>query len=140
MPRTLSRRGLLKRGAAAAAATTGLGATGAEAPAYRRVTPGFGQAPAVITGRRFKAWVTRGGGPGRTTFQELMLRPITGRQIVVRTEATNLCYSNVNFVLGLQPPAAGRAGGAGPGPGAGGPPRAIIQGHGGVGIVDAVGP
>ena len=131
MPRTLSRRGLLKRGAAAAAASTGL-AAGA--------TPGFGQAPAVITARRFKGWVTRGGGPGRTTLQELTLRPITGRQIVVRTEATNLCYSNVNFVLALQPPAAGRAGGPGPGPGPGGPPRAIIQGHGGVGIVDAVGP
>lgn len=132
MPRTLSRRGLLKRGAAAAAAGTGLGAT--------RATPGVGQAPAVVTARRFKAWVTRGGGPGRTTLQALTLRPITGRQIVVRTEATNLCYSNVNFVLALQPPAAGRAGGAAPGPGAGGPARAIIQGHGGVGIVDAVGP
>ena len=113
MPRTLSRRGLLKRGAAAAA-STGLAAG---------VTPGFGQAPAVVTARRFKGWVTRGAGPGRTTLQELTLRPISGRQVVVRTEATNLCYSNVGAVLGTAashrtatsavgagaPPPAGRA-------------------------------
>jgi S-(hydroxymethyl)glutathione dehydrogenase / alcohol dehydrogenase len=124
MNRTFSRRGLLKRGAAAAAAGAGLST---------QVAPLVGQAPTVVTARRFRAWVTRGGGPGRTTLQELTLRAISGRQIVVRTEATNLCYSNVNFVLALQPP------GAGPG-GGGGPARAIIQGHGGVGIVEAVGP
>jgi S-(hydroxymethyl)glutathione dehydrogenase/alcohol dehydrogenase len=132
MTRTLSRRGLLKRGAAAAAAGAGLGT---------QVTPLLGQAPTVVTARRFRGWVTRGGGPGRTTLQELTLRPISGRQIVVRTEATNLCYSNVNFVLALQPPAAGRAGGPGAPPaGPVAPPRAIIQGHGGVGIVEAIGP
>src|SRR5580704_8570137 len=79
--------------------------------------------------RRFRGWVSRGAGPGRTTLQDLTLRPIAGRQVVVRTEATNLCYSNAPFVLGL------------PGPG-GGPLQqmALIQGHGGVGIVEAVGP
>src|SRR5579863_9623222 len=79
--------------------------------------------------RRFRGWVSRGSGPGRTTLQELTLRPIAGRQVVVRTEATNLCYSNAPFVLGL------------PGPG-GGPLQqmALIQGHGGVGVVEAVGP
>lgn len=35
--------------------------------------------------------------------QDLTLRPIGGRQVVVRTEATNLCYSNVGAVLGIQP-------------------------------------
>jgi S-(hydroxymethyl)glutathione dehydrogenase/alcohol dehydrogenase len=152
--RTLSRRGLLKRGAAAAAASgAALAAPGASL---------FAQAPAVVTARRFRGWVTRGGGTNRTTLQELTLRPVTGRQVVVRTEATNLCYSNVGAVLGLQPnivppagaPAGGppagapagappgRAGGAGRGR-AGGPPgggRALIQGHGGVGVVEAVGP
>ncbi|HEX5229434.1 MAG TPA: zinc-binding dehydrogenase [Bryobacteraceae bacterium] len=97
-------------------------------------------------GRKFRGWVSRGTGPGRTTLQELTLRPISGRQIVVRTEATNLCYSNSSDVLGLPQP------GAPPPPPAGSPPRAVppafaallnmalIQGHGGVGIVEAVGP
>src|SRR4051812_8715829 len=92
MKRTLSRRRLLTRGAAAAAAGAGLAG---------QATPLLGQAPTVVTARRFKGWVTRGNGPGRTTLQVLTLRPIGGRQIVVRTEATNLCYSNVNFVLAL---------------------------------------
>jgi len=141
----VSRRGLLKS-TALAAIVAGSGSL-------------MGQAPAVITARRFRGWVTRGGGTNRTTLQELTLRPVSGRQIVVRAEATNLCYSNVGAVLGLQanaaPPAAGARGQAtaptapqgpaagtvpaaprGGGPGGG---RALIQGHGGVGIVEAVG-
>ena len=155
----LSRRGLIRKGAVAAAG--GVALSGHAAPL-------FSQAPTVVTARRFRGWVTRGGGTNRTTLQELTLRAVTGRQLVVRTEATNLCYSNVGAVLGLQPAfaapggaagaPAGRAGGGGPAPGAGvpagapagaqgragGPPpgggRALIQGHGGVGIVEAVGP
>jgi len=173
--RRISRRRLLQQGAAAAAGSAAIASQG---------TAAFGQAPAVVTARRFRGWVTRGGGAGRTTLQELTLRPISGRQIVVRTEATNLCYSNVSAVLSVPPPApppgaAGGPGGGAAGPGtppagpgaaaggragappagaraggppAGGPPpgggrgafggapRAIIQGHGGVGIVEAVGP
>jgi S-(hydroxymethyl)glutathione dehydrogenase/alcohol dehydrogenase len=138
-----SRRHLLKKSAAAAAAGTAALAAQGASPSV--------QAPAVVTARRFRGWVTRGGGPDRTTLQELTLRPISGRQIVVRTEATNLCYSNVPFVLSLQAPAAaaGRAGGppGGPPPGGaaaagrgGAVPRGTIQGHGGVGVVEAVGP
>jgi S-(hydroxymethyl)glutathione dehydrogenase/alcohol dehydrogenase len=59
----------------------------------------------------------------------LTLRPISGRQVVVRTEATNLCYSNTGAVLGLGPTFGGRLS-----------TMALIQGHGGVGIVEAVGP
>jgi len=89
----------------------------------------LGQSAAVVTGRKFRAWVSRGTGSGRTTLQELTLRPISGRQIVVRTEATNLCYSNTTTVLGL------------PGMFAGPMSRmAIVDGHGGVGVVEAVGP
>src|SRR5688500_19221986 len=81
---------------------------------------------AVVTGRRFKGWVSRGTGPARTTLEELTLRPISGRQVLVRTEATNLCYSNTGAVLGL-------------GPGGGGFGRlgemALVQGHGGDGVV-----
>ena len=128
----ISRRGLLKKTAAAAAGGA-LVTTGAPRLA--------GQAPAVVTARRFRGWVSRGTGRGRTTLQEMTLRPIAGRQVVVRTEATNLCYSNVGAVLGVQPAAPA-------------PPStlaapsgrrqmndmAILQGHGGVGVVEAVGP
>jgi S-(hydroxymethyl)glutathione dehydrogenase/alcohol dehydrogenase len=116
--RALTRRGLLKKaaavgGAAVAAQTGGLA----------------GQSRPATTTRKFRAWVSRGTGTGRTTLQELTLRPIGGRQIVVRTEATNLCYSNTTTVLGL------------PGMFAGPMARlAIIDGHGGVGVVEAVGP
>jgi len=113
-----SRRRLLKTGLAAA----GAAAIGVSAQAQ---SPG----PAVVTARRFRGWISRGTGRGRTTLQDLTLRPITGRQVLVRTEATNLCYSNTGAVLGLGPNFGGRLG-----------TMALIQGHGGVGIVEAVGP
>jgi S-(hydroxymethyl)glutathione dehydrogenase/alcohol dehydrogenase len=72
------------------------------------------------------------------------LRPISGRQVLVRTEATNLCYSNVPTVLGLTSPTAPAAPAA---TALAAPPgarrmadMAVIQGHGGVGVVEAVGP
>jgi S-(hydroxymethyl)glutathione dehydrogenase/alcohol dehydrogenase len=141
----LTRRGLLKKSAAVGGAA--LAATVGAVPETL-----LAQGPAVVTARRFRGWVSRGAGPGRTTLQDLTLRPIAGRQVVVRTEATNLCYSNVGPVLGVQPaiaappgggaPAGGRQGGppAGPPPGPPGGGRALIQGHGGVGIVEAIGP
>jgi S-(hydroxymethyl)glutathione dehydrogenase/alcohol dehydrogenase len=128
----LSRRKLLTSGAAAGGAALFGGATPAPA-----------QAPTVVTRRRFKAWISRGNGPGRTTLHDVTLRPIAGRQVVVRTEATNLCYSNVPAVLGLQP---APPPGATPSPLAIGSGKrqmnqmAVIQGHGGIGIVEAVGP
>ena len=142
---TLSRRRLLKRGAVAAAGGAAMATHGAALFAQS-------SAPSVSTRRRFRGWVSRGTGPKRTTLQELTLRPIGGRQVVVRTEATNLCYSNTGVVLGLPqnfgpPPAAPAAAGR---PAAPPPPvpdafrrmneMALIQGHGGVGIVEAVGP
>lgn len=136
--RTISRRRLLRDSAAAAAGGAAL---------LAQVGDAQGQAPGVVTARRFKAWISRGEGPGRTTLQEAVLRPITGRQVLVRTEATNLCYTLVPAVLGLAPlPAAAPQ--AAPVPGALAPPpsrrrtndMALIQGHGGVGIVEAVGP
>ncbi len=131
----LSRRGVLTGGVALAAQTGAL--LGQTKPA---------QPKPAAPGRKFRGWVSRGTGQGRTTLQELTLRPIGGRQVVVRTEATNLCYSNSSDVLGLPMP------GAPPPPPAGAPQRpvppgflamsrmALIQGHGGVGIVEAVGP
>jgi S-(hydroxymethyl)glutathione dehydrogenase/alcohol dehydrogenase len=128
----ITRRGLLKKGAAAAAAGLLSAPTATQA-----------QAPAVVSGRRFRAWISRGGGAGRTTLHEVTLRPIGGRQVVVRTEATNLCYSNAGAVLGLQP----NAGAAAPVSALAAPQgarrindMAVIQGHGGIGIVEAIGP
>ncbi len=143
-----SRRGLLKLGIAAAG---GAALTPADA------VLGQSASAAVVTARRFRGWISRGAGEGRTTLQELTLRPIAGRQVVVRTEATNLCYSNVGAVLGLRPnigpapaptpaPAAGAPRPSAPAaaPAGGGFGRlnqmALIQGHGGVGVVEAVGP
>ena len=131
-PTRFSRRRLLKKGAAAGGAAF-----------IASAVPASAQAPAVVTRRRFKAWISRGTSAGRTTLHDVVLRPISGRQVVVRTEATNLCYSNVPAVLGFQqaPPP-----GAAPSPLAVGSgvrqitQMAIIQGHGGIGIVEAVGP
>ncbi len=104
-------------------------------------------APGIATARRFRGWISRGSGPGRTTLQDLTLRPISGRQVVVRTEATNLCYSNVGVVLGIQPVLAAPPAATPPNPPPAPPPgtrrlsdMALIQGHGGVGVVEAVGP
>src|SRR4029450_935731 len=130
MTRSLSRRRLFKKGAAAAASAALVSQTGT----------GFGQAPAVVTGRTFRAWISRGNGRGRTTLQDVRLRPISGRQVVVRTEACNLCYSNVGAVLGIQP-APATTGAATPASagltGANTNDLALIQGHGGVGVVEA---
>ena len=118
---TISRRRLLRKAAAVGGAALVVPA-GTLSGQQRSGPPG----PAA---RTFRAWVSRGTGAGRTTLQELTLRPIGGRQVVVRTEATNLCYSNTTTVLGL------------PGMFAGPLTRmAIIDGHGGVGVVEAVGP
>src|SRR5579883_250149 len=129
----LTRRGLLKKGATAAVGLLAASPVAGQAP----------QGPAVVTRRKFKAWISRGDGAGRTTLQEVTLRPISGRQVLVRTEATNLCYSNVGAVLGVQPATA-----TPPPPSPLAPPgggrrmndMAVIQGHGGIGVVEAVGP
>jgi S-(hydroxymethyl)glutathione dehydrogenase/alcohol dehydrogenase len=140
MPRRgISRRGLLKKGSAAVAAAAALPSRSAAAQS----------GPAVITNRTFRAWISRGAGRGRTTLHDVRLRPISGRQVVVRTEACNLCYSNVGAVLGIQPapaasaaaPAAATTNQAAVGlAGVSANSMALIQGHGGVGIVEAVGP
>jgi S-(hydroxymethyl)glutathione dehydrogenase/alcohol dehydrogenase len=105
------------------------------------------QSKSAAPGRKFRGWISRGTGPGRTTLQELTMRPISGRQVVVRTEATNLCYSNATDVLGLPPPGSGTAPDGKPAAPRPIPPAfqelsrmGLIQGHGGVGVVEAVGP
>lgn len=116
----ISRRRLLRNAAAVGGAALAAPSAGAQGQSA--------QSANVQTRRRFRAWVSRGTGSGRTRLEELTLRPIGGRQIVVRTEGTNLCYSNTSTVLGL------------PGMFSFTPNLAIIDGHGGVGVVEAVGP
>jgi S-(hydroxymethyl)glutathione dehydrogenase/alcohol dehydrogenase len=116
----ISRRRLLKNAAAVGGAALATPSANAQGQSARSAN--------VQTRRRFRAWVSRGTGSGRTKLEELTLRPIGGRQILVRTEATNLCYSNTSTVLGL------------PGMVSFTPNLAIIDGHGGVGVVEAVGP
>ena len=139
----ISRRGLLKKGSVAAAAVA-LVPHSASAQA-QPVSPERQRegGPSVITNRTFRAWISRGTGRGRTTLQDVRLRPISGRQVVVRTEACNLCYSNVGAVLGIQAaaPAAATTNQAAVGlAGVNANAMALMQGHGGVGVVEAVGP
>jgi S-(hydroxymethyl)glutathione dehydrogenase/alcohol dehydrogenase len=83
-----------------------------------------GQAPAQLTnnqtGRKFKAFVRFGEGAEVT---DLTLLPIQDREVVVRTEATAVCYTITGGVL--RP---------------GNRPRATIPNHSGMGVVEAVGP
>jgi S-(hydroxymethyl)glutathione dehydrogenase/alcohol dehydrogenase len=142
-PATLSRRGLLANGLAAAAG--GIAALTAAA-AQADTSPAPAPAPAPARGRRgaparkFRAWISRGEGAGRTTLQEVTLLPIKGRQVVVRTEATNLCYFVASAVLGVRAPLPADAPAAMRAMRAKVDGMAMIQGHGGIGVVEAVGP
>lgn len=85
------------------------------------------QTPAVLTGtqagRRIRAFVKldRVEIP---SVQTVRLRALGSRMVAVRTEAAQTCYSSVGQVLV---------------PSATAPPRITVVGHGGVGIVEAVG-
>lgn len=133
--RKLERRDLLKRGAAAVAGGAALVA-GAPLSAQQPAAAS-GRGP-NLAGRRFRAMVSTGFGPNTTRLQELTLLPISGRQVVVQTEASQCCYTMCARVLGTQDPPDPL------GPQAGvivnDPNEPQIQGHGGVGRVIAVGP
>lgn len=82
-----------------------------------------GQAPAQITntqtGRKFKAFLRAGTG---TTVEQLTLLPIQAREVVIRTEASAVCYTITGGVL--------RNNNA---------PRPQIPNHSGMGVVEAIG-
>ncbi|MBZ5577477.1 MAG: alcohol dehydrogenase catalytic domain-containing protein [Acidobacteriia bacterium] len=107
----ISRRKMLTRGAAAAAGGMAL------AP---QVT---GQAPAQLTGtnagRRFKAFVRHGTG---ASVEELRLHAIQPREVLVRTQASAVCYTIVGGALSTANVA-----------------QASIPNHSGMGIVEEVG-
>jgi S-(hydroxymethyl)glutathione dehydrogenase / alcohol dehydrogenase len=119
-PSRVSRRRVLK-----AAGTAAVG--GASAVLGGRSLVAQQGAPAVLTntqaGRKFRAVVKYSTAP--PSIVELTARALTGRLILVRTEAAQTCYTTVRQVL-LPSEIA--------------PTQPDILGHGGVGIVEAVGP
>jgi S-(hydroxymethyl)glutathione dehydrogenase/alcohol dehydrogenase len=102
----ISRRGLLKSAAAGGVAF---------APQSSNAQQRSG-----ANGRRFRAFVRRGTG---TSIEELRLLPIQPREVVVRTEASGVCYTIVGQVLGTNNVA-----------------RPQIPNHSGMGVVEEVGP
>ena len=85
-----------------------------------------GAAPAILTnaqgGRRYRGFVKH--GPGLPEVVELTARPLTGNKVMVRMEAAQTCYTSVDQVLIQGTPTT----------------NPTLVGHGGVGIVEAVGP
>jgi len=85
-----------------------------------------GGAPAIQTntqsGRRFKAFVKYNNQ--RPDVVDVVGRALTGNQVLLRVEAAQTCYTNTDQVLIDGVPIN----------------QATIMGHGGVGIVEAVGP
>jgi S-(hydroxymethyl)glutathione dehydrogenase/alcohol dehydrogenase len=126
----VSRRHVLKSGIAVAAAGGTAAFTGAAPVGAQQ------GAPAIVTGtqagRRVRALIKyRNELP---TVEQITLRAVGGRDVAVRVEACQSCYSQVTQAL-----VAGNQVGLGLGVEA---PitRATILGHGFVGVVEAVGP
>jgi S-(hydroxymethyl)glutathione dehydrogenase/alcohol dehydrogenase len=99
-----------------------------------------GQMTGTVAGRKFKAWVSTGYGPKTTNLEELTLLPISGRQVLIRTEASQCCYTMTVRIFGTQD--GGRPDPLGPQAPVivNDPEQPTIQGHGGVGVVEAIGP
>jgi S-(hydroxymethyl)glutathione dehydrogenase/alcohol dehydrogenase len=127
----LSRRNLLRSASAAGAVLMPqvLAAQSTGAPAVKTNT---------VAGKKFRAVVSSGFGPKTTRLEDLTLLPIGGRQVMIRTEVSQCCYTMTARIFGTQDP-----------PDPLGPQAPVIvndpnwpqiQGHGGVGIVEAVGP
>jgi S-(hydroxymethyl)glutathione dehydrogenase / alcohol dehydrogenase len=122
----VTRRDLLK----VAGATAGVAATvgGAASLLSRSSEPEQQRAPAVLTntqaGRQFKAYVKF--STDVPSIVTLKARALQARQVAIRTEAAQTCYTSVDecLIQGTPVPATG--------------PQII--GHGGVGIVEAIGP
>ncbi|HSP66645.1 MAG TPA: alcohol dehydrogenase catalytic domain-containing protein [Bryobacteraceae bacterium] len=108
---SLSRRKMLTKAAAA----------GGAAFVPQVVT---GQAPAQLTGtqagRRFKAFVRHGTG---ASVEELRLLAIQPREVLVRTQASAVCYTIVGGALATTAVQ-----------------QASIPNHSGMGVVEAIGP
>jgi S-(hydroxymethyl)glutathione dehydrogenase / alcohol dehydrogenase len=111
--RVVSRRSVLRHAVSGGAAVMLGGGAGVAAQAA--------QAPAIVTGtqagRRFRALV---GSTGRPRIQDVRMLALDENRVVVRVEASQLCYTTVGQAAATY---------------------AVpeIMGHGGVGIVEAIG-
>jgi S-(hydroxymethyl)glutathione dehydrogenase/alcohol dehydrogenase len=121
-PSSVSRRRILKSAGVAAAGSAAAVLLGDSSLSAQQ------GGPAVLTntqaGRKIRAFVKL-DKVDPPSVQQLTLRALTGRQVAIRAEAAQTCYSSVGQVLL---------------PSAEAPKQATIIGHGGVGIVEAVGP
>ena len=115
----LSRRRVLKTAGAAVGG-------GAAALLGGSMAAAQGGAPAIVTnnqgGRRFRGFVKYSNN--LPSVETLTVRPLTGRQVLMRTQAAQTCYTSVDQVLMPGTPTN----------------QAVIVGHGGVGVVEAIGP
>ena len=113
----VSRRRILKRAGAVA-----VGGSAALLTGVAQV-----QSPAVLTntqaGRRFKAFVKYNTSE-LPSVVDVTARALTGNLVLLRVEAAQTCYTSIDQVLIPGTPTS----------------QATIVGHGGVGIVEAVGP
>ena len=123
--RSVSRRKLLKTGAAAAVGG-GAALLGGAPLAVAQTAQGTA-GRAGVAGRKYQAFVRT--KTGAAALQELTLLPLDPLRVVVRTEAAQCCYSDTGRALGTTLAAAGSGAFA----------QATVLGHGGVGIVEAVG-
>src|SRR5262245_26575278 len=112
-PSGVSRRSLLKRGLAAAASAGML-----RDEAFAGQTAASSSTPSTSR-QRFRAYVRFGTS---ASVQELRLLPIGPRQVVLRSEAAQICYTTTPQGLGSNHVA-----------------DAFIPGHGGVGTVIEIG-
>jgi S-(hydroxymethyl)glutathione dehydrogenase / alcohol dehydrogenase len=103
----ISRRNILKTSAAAAGAAF---QARAQTPAAAQPAP---------TARRFKAFVRFGTG---TQIMNMRLLPIQPREVVIRTQASAVCYTITGQVLGTN-----------------NTQRASIPNHSGMGVVEEIG-
>ena len=111
---TVSRRSLLKKGMAAAAG----GASVIGGAALAGQTTSGAQTPSSSR-QRFRAYVRFGTG---ASVRELRLLPISPRQVVLRSEAAQICYTTTAQGLGSTDVS-----------------QPFIPGHGGVGTVIEIG-
>ena len=121
----ISRRNLIRKSAevigAGAAALASSGVLSAQQAALPDRT---------LAGSKMRAFIRTAQG---ASVQDVKLLALRDDMVAIRTEATQCCYTIVNQALGSGTAGAGGAGGAG------GVVAARILGHGGVGIVEAVG-
>lgn len=115
----VSRRRILK--------TAGAAAVGGGAAFLATGVAGEGQAPAILTntqaGRRFKAFV-KYNTADLPNVVDVTARALSGNQVLLRVEAAQTCYTSIDQVLIPGTPTA----------------QPTIVGHGGVGVVEAIGP